>query len=73
MPVAVRGVTPLSHGDTTGAIHRANIDQKADREKIIRQTVADLLGGDDVVIVAIPGGRSHAVSREVVRYLRADK
>jgi hypothetical protein len=60
-------------GDLTGARHQARIQERADREDVIQQTLAEIRSGDDIVIVAIPGGRSFAVPRQIVRYLGAEK
>lgn len=68
-----RGQRQVQFGDLTGARHQARVQDKVDREDVILRTLAEIRSGDDIVIVAIPGGRSYAVPRQVVRFLGAEK
>lgn len=61
-------------GDITGRRYLAQADSREDRDRAIKTTRDALAGGNEPLeIVSIPGGRSFAIPREVLTFIRAEE
>lgn len=58
-----------SPGDLTGRRLMAQAGAREDRDRAIKATRDALAGNESLEVVAIPGGRSFAIPRELVTHL----
>jgi hypothetical protein len=60
-----------SPGDLTGRRLMAQSGAREDRDRAIKTTRDSLAGNDELTTVAIPGGRTYALPKELLNFIRA--
>jgi hypothetical protein len=59
-------------GDLTGRRLVAQSGVREDRDRAIKTTRDSLAGNDELATVAIPGGRTFALPKELLNFIRAE-
>jgi hypothetical protein len=61
-----------SPGDLTGRIAVQQAGAREDRDRAIKATRDALAGNEELATVAIPGGRTFALPKELLNFIRAE-
>jgi hypothetical protein len=59
-------------GDLTGRIATQQSGAREDRDRAIKATRDALAGNEELATVAIPGGRTFALPKELLSFIRAE-